>query len=54
MANYFVDALNGRNTGYLTDEDALRTVSLIEKLYNSEKETDKEAGGIRLEGLNRG
>ena len=54
MSNFFVDALNGRNTGHLTDKDALKTVSLIEKLYNSEKKIDNEAGCIKMEGLNFG
>lgn len=47
MASFFVDVLNGKNTGHLTDEDALKTVSLIEKLYSSEKKIDSETEGTK-------
>jgi predicted dehydrogenase len=42
MASYFTDAIKGKRTKYLVGTDALKTVELIEGLYNYEKETAKK------------
>lgn len=51
MAKFFVDAINGKRSDYLTGMDGLRTVEFIEKLYSSELDGQEGLRNLYPEGL---